>query len=215
MGGTGGAGHGGAGAGGAGAGGAGAGGMAGAGVGMPDLLVDQEMLVQSVEIVTQDFAAGACEIQEGCVSGPGHRKLLRWDTSTPNLGTADLHFGDPAQHPNLFDYSTCHNHYHFRGYATYELGGPGGIRATGRKQAFCLEDIGSYSDLPSRGYTCDFQGISMGWGDIYSKNLPCQWIDITDVPPGDYKLLVTVNPEGNIPELDRTNNTAGAVIRIP
>ena len=191
-------------------GGAGAGGS----MGMPDLQVDREMLEKSVEIVEMDFPAGSCEIEEGCVAGPGRRKLLRWDTATPNLGTADLHFGNPAQHPDLFEYSRCHNHYHFRGYAAYELDGPGGLKVTGRKQAFCLEDISPYSNRQSTGYTCDFQGISLGWGDIYSKDLPCQWVDITDVPRGDYKLLITVNPDGMIQELDRSNNTAGVVVSV-
>ncbi len=192
-------------------GGAGAGGSAG----MPDLLVDREQLEQSVEIVEKDFPAGSCEIQEGCVAGPGRRRLIRWDTATPNLGTADMHFGAPSSHPDLFEYSMCHDHYHFKGYAEYELDGPGGLKVLGRKQAFCLEDIAPYSNRPSSGYTCDFQGISMGWGDIYSKDLPCQWIDITDVPTGDYKLLITVNPEGVIQELDRNNNTAGLIIHVP
>jgi len=30
-------------------------------------------------------------------------------------------------------------------------------------------------------HTCTFQGISVGWCDIYDDSLPCQWIDITQL----------------------------------
>ena len=36
-------------------------------------------------------------------------------------------------------------------------------------------------------------GISAGCGDIYSSGLSCQWIDVTDVPDGQYRLVVRVN----------------------
>lgn len=35
------------------------------------------------------------------------------------------------------------------------------------------------------------QGLSPGCHDIYAANIDCQWIDITDVPPGNYVLKVT------------------------
>ena len=43
--------------------------------------------------------------------------------------------------------------------------------------------------------SCTFQGISVGWGDDYYQGLDCQWIDVTDVNPGNYNLKIIGNPD--------------------
>lgn len=58
----------------------------------------------------------------------------------------------------------------------------------------------------------------MGWGDLYAAaDLPCQWIDITDLPAGTYQLRVTANPERLIREARLDNNvvSTGVVIGPP
>uniref|UniRef100_A0A673GUT3 Lysyl oxidase homolog n=1 Tax=Sinocyclocheilus rhinocerous TaxID=307959 RepID=A0A673GUT3_9TELE len=59
-----------------------------------------------------------------------------------------------------------------------------------------------------RRYACTAhtQGLSPGCHDTYAANIDCQWIDITDVPPGNYILKVTVNPDFLVPESDFSNN---------
>jgi len=42
--------------------------------------------------------------------------------------------------------------------------------------------------------------VQVGWGDLYPSNLPCQWIDVTGVSPGDYDLCVFLNTEGLLAE---------------
>ena len=49
-------------------------------------------------------------------------------------------------------------------------------------------------------------GLSPGWRDIYTFNLPGQSIDVTDVPDGKYRLWITVDEGGWFREQRRDNN---------
>jgi hypothetical protein len=59
-----------------------------------------------------------------------------------------------------------------------------------------------------RRYDCEFQGLQVGYADLYPAELDCQWIDVTDLPPGDYTLHVLFNPENLLADDDPTNNEA-------
>jgi hypothetical protein len=65
-----------------------------------------------------------CSAEEGNVT-PGVRRIVRFTVMTPNIGSADINLGDPNKHiaanDGLYEFASCHNHYHFRHYATYEL----------------------------------------------------------------------------------------------
>ena len=187
---------------------------------LPDLAVDATRLQAEVGLGPTTFGDGSCSVDEGCTSGPGTRKLLHFSVVTPNLGTSDLHLGSPQNNPR-FTFATCHNHYHFAGYALYRLlDGSGNEVLQGRKRAFCLEDFEPQDNPPLGGrttprYTCQNQGISMGWIDTYANGLTCQFIDITGVPAGRYTLQVSVNPDHYFEELRYDNNVATATIDIP
>jgi hypothetical protein len=186
---------------------------------LPDLTVESDTLRLSIDFVRRAFRPTSCAAVEGCVSGIGTRKLMRFAVLTPNLGQTDLILGDPAENPDLFIYSPCHRHYHFEGYAVYELLKNDMERTRvliGRKQAFCLLDSLPYTDEAgdSSGYDCDFQGITAGWADIYDNRLDCQWLDVTGVAAGNYLLRVTLNPEGRLAESDYTNNVAVVPVTI-
>lgn len=186
--------------------------------GDPDLVVDQPTLASSWTLQERYFPPGDCAVVEGCVDGSGARKLLRFSTVTGNIAQYDLYLGDPVGNP-LFEFSPCHGHYHFEGYADYTLLDLGGNPAApGHKQAFCLLDTRIYVSAPwvptARRYTCSDQGIQRGWADVYSSSLDCQWIDVTDVPYGNYTLQVTVNPDLVLVESDYTNNTSTAAVTL-
>ena len=185
--------------------------------GLPDLTIDADRLQTSVLFEKRAFGKGSCAVAEGCVLGNGKRTLMRFDLTTPNIGAADVVLGDPADSPHLFHFDSCHGHYHFEHYATYELLDDAGTRViTGRKQAFCLMDTEPWSaDAGPRTYTCSYQGISAGWADTYGRVLDCQWLDVTGVAPGNYWLRVTINPLEILLEEDYSNNVAQVRVTIP
>jgi hypothetical protein len=113
-----------------------------------------------------------------------------------------------------------HNHVHFGDYAQYKLraitpdGGVGDVVAGGDKVSFCLVDFAPYDmTLPGaptipvyRECERQTQGISVGWADIYTADLYDQWIDVHDVPPGEYWFETSIDPFDFLLESDETNN---------
>jgi hypothetical protein len=185
----------------------------------PDLSIDFWATARSLELQEREFSESSCALQEGCLNGSGLRKLLRFDTAIQNIGNRDLILGNP-QGNDLFEFDSCHNHYHLMDLTAYELfevteEGVAQTITEGRKQGFCMLDRNPIGDVQGEPtYTCTYQGISSGWVDVYERNLDCQWIDVTDVEPGFYFLRITVNPLRQIEELDFSNNTIEVPVRI-
>jgi Lysyl oxidase len=194
-------------------------------VGLPDLVVDKATLLSSWVVREESFSQGQCSVEEGNIPTGTHRSL-RFSVLINNVGDADLYVGDPLKHmdPNgdgnfsdqdgLFEFASCHAHFHFRNYATYELlrvnaDGSYGSPVQSRKRGFCMLDTtpnqnGDTEPRPSYYRNCGNltihgnQGVSTGWGDMYSKQLPGQLFLLTDpnepVAPGKYVIRVTANP---------------------
>jgi hypothetical protein len=96
---------------------------AGLGVGhcpLPDLTVDVGKLAAHVGVGPMTFPDKGCAVVEKCVTGGGTRNTLHFEVNTPNVGTADLSLGPPRR-TSGFEYAACHDHYHFAGYALYQL----------------------------------------------------------------------------------------------
>lgn len=187
---------------------------------LPDLLLLHDALANDIWLDERYFAEDDCAFVEGCIDTPGTRLLLRFGVVTANIGDVDLRMGRPDDNLELFEYSDCHEHYHFERYADYQLMSGPDVVSVGRKQAFCLMDSARYlEDDPTVNrraqYQCGFQGISRGWQDTYHSRLDCQWIDVTDLAPGAYDLAVQINPDRIIEEKRYDNNDAVARVTVP
>lgn len=184
--------------------------------GKPDVTVDGEVLARSMRVETREFAANSCEVMEGCVGGTGPRKLLRFSVSIPNLGRGPVVIPGPDDAPDLYQYDACHKHHHLQQFAQYTLkDAQGGVTTTGRKQGFFLLDYEPYCmDAAPANIPGTEMRISPGWADIYVSTYPCQWLDITGVQDGTYRLHVGVDELNIIDEEDVLPNQAEVTVRI-
>jgi hypothetical protein len=185
-----------------------------------DLVVDQKRLRDEILFDNVTFSDSSCAIVENCVGGPGLRRLLRFSVEAVNQGNGTLTVPTPASRPDLFEFSPCHGHYHFKGFASYALLDlAGNVVLTGKKLAYCMEDTVQAIKGPQiacdKKYDCSTQGIQAGWSDLYGNALDCQWLDITGITPGAYQLSVTVNPSRTFQEVSFDNNTSVVPVTIP
>ncbi|XP_055020893.1 lysyl oxidase-like 5a [Boleophthalmus pectinirostris] len=191
--------------------------------GLPDLVPDPYFIQASSYIHRMQMYALRCAAEENCLSSsayrPGvsdleYRVLLRFPQRVKNQGTADFL---PLRPRHEWEWHSCHQHYHsMEAFSTYDLLDVStGLRvAQGHKASFCLEDTTCDPGIRRR-YACTAhtQGLGPGCYDTYHANIDCQWIDITDVPPGNYVLKVMVNPSHLVEESDFTNNVVQCDVR--
>ena len=201
---------------------------------LPDLIVDSKSTQSHWVNRVEDLPANFCSVQEGGVSAGTH-SIIRFSVTTPNIGKGDVFVGSPLAHmdPNgdgsfadsdgLFEFASCHQHFHFQHYATYKLIDAGGRTWKAAKRGFCMLDTDPYNVNNGDGTwtyrncgsaTRDgFQGVSSGWADTYTFKLGGQYfvLDGGDgqavVPPGTYTIEIEVNPayapdsRGNCPRV--------------
>ncbi len=159
---------------------------------LPDLAILQTNLYYSVllDTITNN---DECYIEEGCLTGMGLRDIVRFETAIENVGDADYVIGVPSDNPDAFSNDNCHEHWHQLGYAEYLLyAGAGEPQPIGFKNGFCVLDL-FCPDQDDVKYHCGYMGLSAGCKDIYDITIDCQWIDVTDVPDGDYTLVARIN----------------------
>jgi len=184
----------------------------------PDLYINQDLLISSMYL-EEYTVTDTCLYEEKCVLGFGTRELVRFSTEIGNIGNADFVVGDPIENSDGFSDDNCHDHWHQLGYASYEIyRGAGQPEIVGLKNGFCVLDISCDNGQLTK-YNCQFMGISAGCLDIYNADIPCQWLDVTDLEDGIYTVIVKINWEKfpdarGMYELDYTNNIAQACIMI-
>jgi lysyl oxidase len=125
---------------------------------LPDLIIDQQRLVSQIYVSEEQFNNNDCTVIEGCVTKAGKHTLLRFNTSTANVGLADLIIGNPAGCIALFHFSECHQHYHFENFADYRL-----WTLAGYQNWVNMRDLAGTADSPRNGPLID---AALASGDL-------------------------------------------------
>lgn len=187
---------------------------------LPDLEPSTYMVETTSFLQDRHMYYLTCAMEENCLAKSAYeikktsprwrtstRRLLRFSSVVKNIGTAEF---KPASSRSDWEWHACHMHYHsMEIFAHYDITDLNGNRiAEGLKASFCLEDSacdrGVYPKFNCQGY--GEQGISVGCSDNYMADIDCQWIDITDMKPGNYKFKLEVNPSLFVPEITFENN---------
>jgi hypothetical protein len=145
-------------------------------------------------------------------------------STTQRLWTRDMRFED--REAGAFTYHPGHEHIHLEDFEEYRLNtAEGGLVAKAGKISFCLLDSATLTDRPPTdidfgiylGADCGQieQAINPGYADYYGAALPDQWIDVTDVKPGDYELEIVADPSDFLIESDESNNSVSFPVTIP
>ncbi|KAG7481483.1 hypothetical protein MATL_G00067050 [Megalops atlanticus] len=191
--------------------------------GLPDLVPDPYYVQASTYVQRVPMYNLRCSAEENCLASTAYRSevrdydtrmLLRFPQRVKNQGTADFL---PSRPRYAWEWHSCHQHYHsmdeFSHYDLLEASSQRRV-AEGHKASFCLEDTScDYGHYRRFACTSHTQGLSPGCYDTYNADIDCQWIDITDVAPGNYILKISVNPNYQVPESDFTNNVVRCDIR--
>ncbi len=147
-----------------------------------------------------------------------------------------LYFPDGVAHADdgsrnadiIFESQDGHDHWHLKDAAQYSLWNLAKTSqvAPAMKAGFCLEDserveghgpsgrvytstTTSFCQGGNPGASSVHQGISAGWRDVYGRNLPFQWVDVSDVTPGAYYLRNQADPSDLMIEASESNNGGG------
>jgi hypothetical protein len=154
------------------------------------------------------------------------QRVFTTNTGNPKKSEEYLeraHENRPSSAEMFYVNADGHHHWHLQHVAKYSLWNSEKTVevAPAEKVGFCLEDSEHiepskgpsspvYSDEipPYRDFcqqfrpnaTSVYEGISPGWRDAYTSNLGFQWVDASNVIPGEYWLREEVNPEKVIQE---------------
>jgi lysyl oxidase/hemolysin type calcium-binding protein len=167
--------------------------------------------------------------------GPFEVSGQRPDTSTTDMSVTQHIYNGASDYRNhatsagMFYSGDGHDHWHVRDLEEYELLANGSEKLrSGAKQGFCFYDNwNNWKDrtaAPDPYYLgCEngnpnalnvTMGLSRGWGDLYGPNLFGQYIDITGLSDGKYRLQTSADKLNWFLESDETNNVSWVDIQI-
>ena len=169
--------------------------------------------------------------------GPFEVHGRRSSTSASTMSVAQVVYDDAGGRHEVatsdtmvYDVGDGHNHWHLKWLASYKLLNSGGsVVATSPKIGFCFYDGELwYSGLPGTpasrvypssgcGTTTSLEvrtGLSVGWADRYPYSVGHQWIDITNISDGTYRVRVTADARNYFLETNNVNNSNYADVKI-
>jgi hypothetical protein len=171
--------------------------------------------------------------------GAGPLELLgsRSNTSTADMSVVQRIFNtsgtyrDVSTGAAMYYAGDGHNHWHVR---DLEIGtltrlDNGDKVRTLAKHGFCFSDDVAYRlGLPGEPSSPQFPdcgsnqplalsvqvGLSVGWGDVYQWNIAYQYIDVTGLSPGRYRLSDRVNTALGLQESNTGNDSSWVDIQL-
>jgi hypothetical protein len=148
--------------------------------------------------------------------------MYRWDGTSRRIRTDEVakYAGDG------------HDHWHVQNVVIYEAWRIGDLASTrrGAKTGFCFFDTTPWKrSLPGARQSGYYQeewcgtksvlhnrvGVSVGWGDRYPWDFIFQWIDITGLPGGRYRVRATVDLRNDYDESIDDDNCTWSIVDIP
>lgn len=155
-------------------------------------------------------------------------------TVTQRVYTSTGGFVDESTPLVMFYAGDGHNHWHTKDMEGGVLArlDNGKVVGTLAKEGFCFFDNMQYMlTLPGAPQSATYveppscspdqpdaltasMGLSVGWGDIYPANIAFQYVDITGLPQGKYKLTASANPNNQAFESNYSNDSVWAKLQI-
>jgi hypothetical protein len=174
------------------------------------------------------FATTIVNVGAGAFEVTGRRS----DASVPDMSVTQNIYDSAGRQRSRSTTATIfyardgHEHWHVRDLEEYELFRSSDARkvGTGAKVGFCFYDNQRHGAETAPFYLgCEnnnpdalrvTMGLSRGWGDRYGSSVVGQYIDITGLPDGRYRLRATADKAGWFLEEDESNNFTWTDLRI-
>jgi hypothetical protein len=206
----------------------------------PDLLPDLGMAPLQ-DIYIQTLADGRRLLRFSSIivnvgTGPFEVRGQRPNTGTALMSTSQRIYNaaggyrDVATSAVMFYAGDGHDHWHVRDLQRFELErlDNGAKVGSGAKRGFCFWDNYRYgssrppvytntTNPPACGRWGDLRvtmGLAVGWGDIYHHNLAWQYVDVTGLAAGRYRLWATADPSGWFQETNDRNNVTWVDLQL-
>lgn len=154
------------------------------------------------------------------------------DTVTQRIYDTAGTYRDISTSATMFFAGDGHTHWHVKDLEGYEVDGLDNNSkvTTQAKSGFCFTDNVKYklslpgaSQSPTYAVGCAANqpdatdvpmGLSVGWGDLYPSSLPDQYVDISGLPEGAYRLKATADHSNWFTESNTSNNETWVDLQI-